>query len=122
MDNNNSHESAKLKAYKIAHGTFYTGPFATSRGNPDFGIFPSLGKWIFILFSIYYMLSKNYKYTIYVMICYMIGSILNGIRFYYVNTLASNGEDEKFLNSIVYDNAMGTIIALITIIYILLKK
>ena len=112
----------KLKAYKIDNGTFYTGPFATERGNPDFGLIPVITKYFFLSIATYYAIIKNYKYTIYVLIFYMIGCILNGIRFYYVNLLADTGEDSKFLMSTVRDNVIGAILAFIAIAYILLKK
>jgi len=112
----------KLKAYKIANGTFYTGPLATARGNPDFGLIPLITKYIFLFAAVYYAIIKNYKYTIYALFCYMVGCILNGIRFFYVNTLAGGGEDSKFLLSTVNDNTIGGILAFIAILYILFKK
>jgi hypothetical protein len=112
----------KLKAHKLSRGTFYTGPYATERGNPSFGVLPNLFKYIFIFYSLYYIISNNYKYSIYVILCYSIGCILNGIRFYYVNALADEGEDARFLSFVVYDNILGAIIGLIAILYILLKK
>lgn len=112
----------KLKEYKISTDRFYTGPFATARGNPNFGIVPMIGKIIFLVYSIYYVVTKNYKYSIYALIFYTIGSILNGIRFYYVNSLSTEGEDSKFLTSVFYDNLAGAIIGLLAIAYILLKK
>jgi hypothetical protein len=112
----------KLKAYKIKNGTFYTGPFSSPRGNPDFGIVPFLGKYLFLIFSLYYLSSNNYKFTTYATLCYMIGSILNGIRFYYVNPLVNAGEDSKFIMSCAIDNAIGATIAAVALIYIYLKK
>jgi hypothetical protein len=112
----------KIKKSKIDCGVFYTGPFATARGNPNFGYFPMIAKLIFLIYSLHFIASKNYKYSIYIILLYMIGNILNGIRFYYVNTHVTNGEDEKFINDVVYDNAIGAFIALVTILYILLKK
>jgi hypothetical protein len=112
----------KLKAYKLSRGTFYNGPYATERGNPSFGVLPNLGKQIFVLYALYYMISNNYKYSIYVILCHTIGCVLNGIRFYYVNALADEGEDARFLSFVVYDNVLGAIIGLIAILYILLKK
>jgi hypothetical protein len=112
----------KLKAYKIANGTFYTGPFATIRGNPDFGLVPIVTKYIFLVAAIYYAITKNYKYTIYALLFYMLGCILNGIRFFYVNTLAGGGEDSKFLISTVHDNITGAVLAFIAILYIFLKR
>jgi hypothetical protein len=112
----------KLKAYKISNGTFYTGPFATARGNPNFGHIPLITKYLFLCIAVYFAVIKNYKYTIYALICYMIGCILNGIRFYYVNTLAGGGEDSQFLISTVHDNITGGVLAFIAIAYILFKK
>lgn len=112
----------KLKAYKIDNGTFYTGPFSTPRGNPDFGLIPLITKYIFLISAVYYSIIKNYTYTIYALIFYMIGCILNGIRFYYVNLLADKGEDSKFIISTVNDNIIGAVLSFIAILYILLKK
>jgi len=112
----------KLKKYKISTNRFYTGPFATARGNPNFGIVPAIGKLVFLLYSVYYVIKKNYKYSIYALICYTVGSILNGIRFYYVNSLSTEGEDSKFLSLIFYDNLAGALIGLLAILYLLLKK
>lgn len=112
----------KLKAYKIANGTFYNGPFATTRGNPNFGLVPFITKYLFLFIAVYFVVIKNYKYTIYALICYMIGCVLNGIRFYYVNTLAGGGEDSNFLLSTVDDNIVGAILATIAILYIFFKK
>ena len=112
----------KLKAFKIANGTFYTGPFATPRGNPDFGLIPLITKYIFVVAAVYYAIIKNYKYTIYALLFYMLGCILNGIRFFYVNTLAGGGEDSKFLLNTVNDNVIGGILAAIAILYIFFKK
>jgi hypothetical protein len=115
-------EWEKLKAYKIENGTFYTGPFATPRGNPHFGNIPIITKYIFLIIAIYYAIKKNYKYTLYALILYMIGCILNGVRFFYVNLLAEKGEDSHFLNSTVNDNIIGAVLAFIAILYILFKK
>jgi hypothetical protein len=52
----------------------------------------------------------------------MLGCILNGIRFYYVNTLAGGGDDSKFLINTVNDNVIGGILAAIAILYIFFKK
>lgn len=112
----------KTKKYKMLTGTFYTGPFATARGNPNFGYVPMITKYLFLLYAFYYVISKNYKYAIYVAIIYAIGSLLNGIRFYYVNSLVENGEDSIFLNSTVYDNIIGGFISLCAALYILFKK
>ena len=112
----------KLKAYKIANGTFYTGSFATPRGNPDFGLVPIITKYIFLVAAVYYAIIKNYKYTIYALLFYMLGCILNGIRFFYVNTLAGGGDDSKFLLNTVNDNVIGAILAAIAILYIFFKK
>lgn len=112
----------KLKAYKIENGTFYTGPFSTARGNPDFGLIPIITKYIFLSVAVYYAIIKNYKYTVYALLCYMLGCILNGIRFYYVNTLAGKGEDSNFLLTTVDDNIAGAVLAFIAILYILFKK
>jgi hypothetical protein len=112
----------KLKAYKIKNGTFYEGPFATARGNPNFGLVPLITKYLFLAIAIYFAIIKNYKYTIYALFFYTIGCILNGIRFYYVNTMAGGGEDSQFLMSTVHDNVAGAILASIAILYILLKR
>lgn len=112
----------KLKAFKIANGTLYTGFFATPRGNPDFGLIPLITKYIFLFAAVYYAIIKNYKYTIYALLFYMLGCILNGIRFYYVNTLAGGGDDSKFLLNTVNDNVIGGILAAIAILYIFFKK
>lgn len=112
----------KLKAHKIATGTFYTGPFATERGNPNFGKIPIVTKYLFLIVILYFIINRNYKYTIYALICYCIGSILNAIRFYYVDSLAKTGEDFVFLNSVVNDNIIGATLAFLGIIYIFLKK
>jgi hypothetical protein len=110
-----------LKAYKQSMGTFYTGPFSTARGNPRFGIIPVIGKYIFLIYAFYYIISKNYKYSIYVILLYAIGAILNAIRFYYVNSLSNEGEDSRFLTFVAYDNLFGAFIAFVAIIYCLLK-
>jgi hypothetical protein len=112
----------KLKAYKIANGTFYSGSFATPRGNPHFGLVPIITKYIFLIIAVYYSIRQNYKYTTYALLFYMLGCILNGIRFYYVNTLAGGGEDSKFLLSTVDDNILGAVLAAIAILYIFFKK
>jgi hypothetical protein len=52
----------------------------------------------------------------------MIGCIFNGIRFYYVNTLAGGGEDSQFLIHTMEDNVVGAIFALIAILYIFFKR
>jgi len=111
----------KLKAYKQSMGTFYTGPCATARGNPRFGVIPTIGKYIFLIYAFYYIISKNYKYSIYVILLYAIGAILNAIRFYYVNSLSNEGEDSRFLTFVAYDNLFGAFIAFVAIIYCLLK-
>jgi len=112
----------KLKKYKMSVGKFYTGPFATARGNPDFGIFPLIAKYLFLSYALYYAATKNYKYTVLAASIYFIGSMLNGIRFYYIDTLARYGEDGEFLKTTVYDNITGGIISLIAVLYVLFKK
>ena len=112
----------KLKKYKLSIGKFYTGPFATARGNPDFGHFPLITKYLFLAFALYYAASKNYKYTVLAASLYFIGSMLNGIRFYYIDALSEYGEDEEYLKSTVQDNLTGGTIALIAVLYVLFKK
>jgi hypothetical protein len=112
----------KIKKYKMSIGKFYTGPFATSRGNPDFGIFPLISKYIFISYALYYSVSKNYKYVALVAFIYFIGCILNGVRFYYIDTLTEYGEDDEFLKTIVNDNIIGGVLSLIAVLYVLFKK
>lgn len=112
----------KIKAFKISNGTFYDGPFATPRGNPNFGLIPIITKYFFLIIAIVYAIRKNYKYTMYALIFYAIGCILNGIRFYYINLLAEKGEDSQFMYSTANDNAIGAVLAFIAILYILLKK
>jgi hypothetical protein len=66
--------------------------------------------------------NKNYTYTIYILLCYMIGCTLNGYRFSYVSVLSIEGEDHKFIESITRDNIIGASLSFIAIIYILFKK
>ena len=108
----------KLKAYKIKNGTFYNGPFSTPRGNPEFGVFPFLGKFFFQAFILYYLTRSNYAFATYAIICYIIGCTLNGIRFYYVNTIANAGDDAKFINWVVIDNISGVAISLVALLFI----
>ena len=112
----------KLKKYKISIGKFYTGPFATARGNPNFGHFPLITKYLFLSYALYYAASKNYKYTVLAASIYFIGSMLNGIRFYYIDALSEHGEDEEYLKTTVHDNIIGGIIAFIAVLYVLFKK
>jgi hypothetical protein len=112
----------KIKAYKIASGTFYTGPFATARGNPNFGLIPLITKYLLLSGAVYYAIVKNYKYTIYALLFYFIGCILNAIRFFYVNTLAASGEDSQFLIQTANDNLVGALLSGITILFIFFKK
>lgn len=122
VDGETKEDFEKLKAYKIEHGVFYTGPFSTPRGNPDFGYVPFLGKHIFLILSLYFLASNNYRFATYAIMCYIAGSILNGIRFYYVNILVLSGEDTEFITQIVGDNVFGVIIALVTLLYIYFKN
>ena len=112
----------KIKTVKISKGTFYTGPFATPRGNPDFGYVPLITKYIFLCSAIYYIVViKKYKHAMIALLCYMVGSIMNAIRFYYVNTLSDKGEDFKFIRSVVTDNVVGMFVSFVAIVYILLE-
>jgi hypothetical protein len=114
-------EWEKLKAYKQSMGKFYAGPLATARGNPGFGIVPTIGKFVFLIYAFYYIISKHYKYSIYAILLYAVGAILNAIRFYYVNSLSNEGEDSRFLTLVAYDNLAGAFIAFVAASYILLK-
>jgi len=122
VDGNTKEDLKKLKAHKIANGTFYSGPFSTPRGNPDFGYVPFLGEYIFLIFSLYFLASNNYRFATYAILCYIVGSILNGIRFYYVNTLTISGDDIKFIKEIVNHNIIGATIASLTLLYIYFKN
>jgi len=112
----------KLKKYKISMGEFYTGPFATARGNPNFGLVPLITKYLFLSYALYYAITKNYKYTIYACMLYAVGCLLNGIRFYYINSLSEYGEDHTYLKTTVDDNIVGGSLAMLAIFYILYKK
>lgn len=112
----------KLKSYKISIGKYYTGPFASPKGNPDFGLFPIIAKYIFLILALYFVINKNYKYTIYILLCYMIGCILNGYRFSYISVISIEGEDHQFIESVTRDNIIGASLSFIAIIYILFKK
>ena len=115
-------EWQKTKKIIISRGTFYTGPFATARGNPNFGYVPLILKYIFLCYAIYYVVViKKYKYAIIALLCYMIGAILNAIRFYYINALSNKGEDFAFIKSAVTDNLIGVFVSFVAILYILFR-
>jgi hypothetical protein len=84
----------------------YVGWFSDKDGSPDFkGLGPIL-KGLFYIYILFIVLSKNIFYAGYIFIIGAIGKVLNAIRFYYVNTLVKNGDDEFFIDMNVLENAV----------------
>lgn len=95
-----------LDVLKKGDRKVYTGPFADKDGNPDFhGLGPIL-KGFFYTYILFIMLSKNIFYAGYILIVGSIGKVMNAIRFYYVNTLVKNGNDEYFIDMNVIEEAV----------------
>jgi len=76
----------------------YTGFFSDKDGNPDFWGLGPIFKGIFFLYILFIVISRLTPYAGYILFASALGKILDAIRFYYVNTLVKNGQDEYFVD------------------------
>jgi hypothetical protein len=101
----------------------YTGKFFNDGyGNPNVKYFGYILEEIVPLFALYLIITQKYKYAVYFIAFFALGSILNGIRFYYVNPFTEGKSDSDFLNYIVIHNAFNAIVAIIALFYFLFAK
>jgi len=100
---------------------FYNGIFNDGRGNPDIRYYGYILEEAIPLFGLYLLITKKYKYASYFVALLAAGSIINGIRFYYVNPRDSGQADDKFLSYAVYHNAFDTILAIFCIILLFIQ-
>ena len=100
----------------------YTGPFNDGQGNPNVKYWGFLLEEVVPLFALYLLVTHKYKYSVYFISFLAVGSIINGIRFYYVNPFTEGKSDADFLNYVVYHNAFNAIVCVIALFYILFIK
>jgi hypothetical protein len=102
---------------KIYHGILDDG-----YGNPNVRYFGYILEEIVPLFGLYLLLTQKYKYATYFIIFFALGSVINGIRFYYVNPFSEGLSDSEYLKYIVYQNIFNAIVCTIAILYVLFMK
>lgn len=101
----------------------YTGSFLNDgRGNPNIRYFGYILEEIVPLFALYLIITQKYKYAGYFIAFFALGSIINGIRFYYVNPFTQGQSDADFLNYIVIHNAFNAIVAILALFYFFFMK
>jgi len=114
-------ETAEVRLTK-ANRKIYRGILDDGYGNPNIRYYGYILEEIVPLFGLYLLLTQKYKYATYFIIFFAIGSIINGIRFYYVNPFSEGRSDAEFLKYIVYQNIFNAVICLIAILYVLFMK
>lgn len=100
----------------------YTGPFNDGRGNPNVRFYGFILEQFFYFLAFYLLIKYKVKYAILFTIFLIFGSLLNGIRFYYVNLLNQGKSDAKFLDYVFYQNALNLLLGVLVVIYILIIK
>jgi heme/copper-type cytochrome/quinol oxidase subunit 4 len=105
-----------------ANRKVYNGMFNDGHGHPNVRFYGYILEELVPLFGLYLVITQKYKYAVYFIIFFALGSILNGIRFYYVNPFSEGLSDAEYLNYIVYQNIFNAIICIIAILYLLFIK
>ena len=100
----------------------YKGIFADNRGNPNVNFYGYVLEEIFTLFALYLLATNNFKYSVYFILLFALGSVINAIRFYYVNPLIEGKSDQHFLTYTVMQNTFNSIISVAAMIYMLFVK
>lgn len=110
-----------IEILKKHHRHIYTGLFSDKNGSPDFKGIGPICKDIFLIYILFLLISKNITYSGYILIIVSIGKMLNAIRFYYVNTLIKNGNDEYFIDMNVIESAVESGVLLFVGLYLLMN-
>ena len=125
QDNNDPYaqptETASVRLTK-ANRKIYRGILDDGYGNPNVRYYGYILEGIVPLFGLYLLLSQKYKYATYFIMFFAVGSIINGIRFYYVNPFSEGLSDADFLAYNVYQNVFNATACFIAILYILFVK
>jgi len=114
-------ETVEVKLTK-ENRKIYRGILDDGYGNPNIRYYGYILEGIVPLFGLYLLSTQKYKYATYFIIFFAIGSIINGIRFYYVNPFSEGLSDADFLSYNVYQNIFNAIACFITLLYILFMK
>jgi hypothetical protein len=114
-------ETAQVRLTK-ANRKIYRGILDDGYGNPNIRYYGYILEGIVPLFGLYLLLTQKYKYATYFITFFAVGSIINGIRFYYVNPFSEGRSDADYLNYIVYQNVFNAMMSVIAILYILFMK
>ena len=121
-DSYNQPTEIASKSHSKMYSRFYDGFFNDGRGNPDIRYYGYILEVAIPLFGLYLLITKKYKYASYFIALLAVGSILNGICFYYVNPLYSGGADDKFLSYAVYHNVFDAVLAIFCLILLFIQK
>lgn len=114
-------ETAQVRLTK-ANRKIYHGILDDGYGNPNVRYYGYILEGIVPLFGLYLLLTQKYKYATYFIMFFAVGSIINGIRFYYVNPFSEGLSDADFLDYNVYQNVFNAIACFIAILYIFFMK
>jgi hypothetical protein len=114
-------ETAQVRLTK-ANRKIYRGILDDGYGNPNVEYYGYILEGIVPLFGLYLLLTQKYKYATYFIMFFAVGSIINGIRFYYVNPFSEGLSDAYFLDYNVYQNVFNAIACFIAILYIFFMK
>jgi heme/copper-type cytochrome/quinol oxidase subunit 4 len=113
--------SVEVKLSK-ANRKVYNGPFEDGYGNPTVKYYGVVLEEVFTIFGLYLLIANKIKYSALFILFLVIGSILNGIRFYYMKLFIEGDSDAEFLKYNVYRNAFNVLISIIALLYILFTK
>lgn len=114
-------ETAQVRLTK-ANRKIYRGILDDGYGNPNVRYYGYILEGIVPLFGLYLLLTQKYKYATYFIMFFAVGSIINGIRFYYVNPFSEGLSDADFLDYNVYQNVFNAVACFIAILYIFFMK
>lgn len=114
-------ETAEVRLTK-ANRKIYRGILDDGYGNPNIRYYGYVLEAIVPLFGLYLLLTQKYKYATYFIMFFAVGSIINGIRFYYVNPFSEGLSDADFLAYNVYQNVFNAMACLIALLYIFFIK
>jgi len=124
-DNNDPYaqptETAAVRLSK-ENRKIYRGILDDGYGNPNVRYYGYLLEAVVPMFGLYLLLTQKYKYATYFIMFFAVGSIINGIRFYYVNPFSEGLSDADFLKYNVYQNVFNAIVCLIALLYIFFIK
>jgi hypothetical protein len=120
-NNDPYYQPTETTAVKISkeNRKVYNGFLSDGHGNPNIRFYGYILEELVPLFGLYLLLTHKYKYSAFFILFFALGSLINGIRFYYVNPFSEGQSDADFLGYIIAQNAFNFVVCVIALVYVL---